>query len=245
VNKKLTQTNKAMKLSNVIPAGIISGIFVLSATAEDVLPEQIKVQIDGAEVGKWTMDFDAAVEKATQEKLPMMINFTGSDWCGWCKLMDKGVFAQEEWKKFATKNVLLVTLDFPKDKNIVPEKYVSRNNDLKKQFGVRGFPTYVVLDSDGKSKLGQLGAGRDKTPASFIDEFKGVIRMSATSIEAFIKANPDKADAYKAAIKEDKDAKDALANWISTKPEKTEENNKKFAAFQERIKAVGEKLKDF
>ena len=228
-----------MKLSNVIPAGIISGIFVLSATAED------KVQIDGAEVGKWTMDFDAAVEKATQEKLPMMLNFTGSDWCGWCKLMDKGVFAQEEWQKFAAKNVLLVTLDFPKDKNIVPEKYVSRNNDLKKQFGVRGYPTYVVLDSDGKSKLGQLGAGRDKTPASFIDEFKGVIRMSASGIEAFIKANPDKADAYKAAIKEVKDAKDALANWISTKPERNEENNKKFAAFQERIKATAGKLKDF
>ncbi len=228
-----------MKLPNVIPAGIISGIFVLSATAED------KVQIDGAEVGKWTMDFDAAVEKATQEKLPMMLNFTGSDWCGWCKLMDKGVFAQEEWQKFAAKNVLLVTLDFPKDKNIVPEKYVSRNNDLKKQFGVRGYPTYVVLDSDGKNKLGQLGAGRDKTPASFIEEFKGVTRTSAASIEAFTKANPDKAAAYKAALKEGKDAKDALANWISTKPERNDENNKKFAAFQERIKAAAGKLKDF
>lgn len=228
-----------MKLSNVISAGVISGILVFSASAED------KVQFDGAEVGKWTMDYDAAVELAAKEKLPMMLNFTGSDWCGWCKLMDKGVFAQDEWKKFAAKNVLLVTLDFPKDKNIVPEKYVSQNNELKKQFGVRGFPTYVVLDSDGKSKLGQLGAGRDKTPASFIDEFKGVIRMSATSIEAFLKANPDKADAYKAAIKEDKDAKDALANWISTKPERNEENNKKFASFQERIKAAGEQLKDF
>ena len=239
MREKPLKTNKRMKLSNVISAGVISGILVFSASAED------KVQVDGAEVGKWTMDYDAAVELAAKEKLPMMLNFTGSDWCGWCKLMDKGVFAQDEWKKFAAKNVLLVTLDFPKDKNIVPEKYVSQNNELKKQFGVRGFPTYVVLDSDGKSKLGQLGAGRDKTPASFIDEFKGVIRMSATSIEAFLKANPDKADAYKAAIKEDKDAKDALANWISTKPESNEENNKKFASFQERIKAAGEQLKDF
>ncbi|MFP6874613.1 MAG: thioredoxin family protein [Verrucomicrobiales bacterium] len=228
-----------MKISNVISAGIISGIFVLSVAAED------KVQIDGAEVGKWTMDFDAAVEKAAKEKLPLMLNFTGSDWCGWCKLMDRGVFAEKEWQQFAANNVLLVTLDFPNDKNIVPEKYVSRNNDLKKQFGVRGYPTYVVLDSDGKSKLGQLGAGRDKTPASFIDEFKGVIRMSTASIEAFIKANPDKADAYKAAIKEDKDAKEALANWTSTKPKRNEENNKKFTAFQARIEAAGEKLESF
>ena len=218
---------------------MISGIFVLSATAED------KVQLDGAEVGKWTMDFEAAVELATKQKLPMMLNFTGSDWCGWCKLMDKGVFAQDEWKEYAAKNVLLVTLDFPKDKNIVPEKYVSQNNDLKKQFGVRGYPTYIVLDSDGKSKLGQLGAGRDKTPASFIEEFQGVIRMSAAGIDAFIKANPDKADAYKAAIKESKESKEALNNWIATKPERNEENNKKFAAFQERIKAAAAKLQDF
>ncbi len=239
MREKPLQTNKTMRFLNVISAGVISGIFVLSATAED------KVQIDGAEVGKWTMDYEAAVELAAKEKLPMMMNFTGSDWCGWCKLMDKGVFAQDEWKKFAAKNVLLVTLDFHKDKNIVPDKYVSRNKELQKQFGVRGFPTYVVLDSDGKSKLGQLGAGRDKTPASFIDEFKGVIRMSASGIEAFIKANPDKADAYKAAIKEGKDAKEDLANWISTKPERNEENNKKFAAFQERIKAAAGKLKDF
>ena len=223
----------------MISAGVISGILAFSAKAED------KVQLEGAEVGKWTMDYEAAVELAAEKKLPMMLNFTGSDWCGWCKLMDKGGFAQDEWKKYAAKNVLLVTLDFPKDKNIVPEKYVSQNNELKKQFGVRGYPTYVVLDSDGKSKLGQLGAGRDKTPASFIEEFKGVIRMSATGIEAYIKANPDKAEAYKAAIKESKDAKDALNKWIATGPQRNEENNKKFAAFQERIKAAAGKLNAF
>ena len=128
--------------------GLVMGAVALSAQAAD------KVELEGAKVGVWTMDYDAAVKLAGEKKLPLMLNFTGSDWCGWCKLMDKGVFAQDEWKKFAAKNVLLVTLDFPKDKNIVPEKYVSRNKELQKQFGVRGFPTYVVLDSDGKSKLG-------------------------------------------------------------------------------------------
>jgi len=228
-----------MRLLNVISAGVISGILAFSVKAED------KVQLDGAEAGKWTMDYEAAVELAAKKKLPMMLNFTGSDWCGWCKLMDKGVFAQDEWKEYAAKNVILVTLDFPKDKSIVPEKYVSQNNELKQQFGVRGYPTYVVLDSDGKSKLGQLGAGRDKTPASFIKEFQGVVRMSASGVEAFLKANPDKADAYKAAIKESKDAKDALMKWIETKPQRNEENNKKFAAFQDRIKAAGSKLEAF
>jgi len=220
-------------------AGIAFGALALSAQAED------KVQIDGAEAGHWTMDFDAAVKLAAEKKLPMILNFTGSDWCGWCKLMDKNVFAEEAWQKFAADKIVLVTLDFPKDKTIVPEKYVSRNNELKDQFGVRGFPTYVVLDSDGKTKLGQLGAGKDKTPATFIDEFKAVVRMSPANIEAYIKANPDKADAYKAAIAEDKAATKALSDWIATGPERNDENTKKFAEFQARIKAAAEKLKSF
>jgi len=220
-------------------AGVLFGALALTARADD------SVQTEGAEVGKWTMDFQAATKLAAAKKLPLMLNFTGSDWCGWCKLMDKNVFAKEEWKKFAAKNVVLVTLDFPSDKSIVPEKFVGQNNELKEKFEVGGFPTYVVLDTDGKTKLGQLGAGQEKTPASFIDEFKGVARMSAARIEAYIKANPDKAAAYKAAIKEDKAATKALDDWIATKPEQNDENNKKFAEFKARIKEASEKLAGF
>ncbi len=228
-----------MKRSNTLLAGILFGAIALSANAED------KVQTAGAEVGKWTMDYEAATKLAGEKKLPLMLNFTGSDWCGWCKLMDKNVFAQEEWKKFAAENVVLVTLDFPRDKTIVPEKFVAQNEKLKGQFGVRGFPTYVVLDSDAKTKLGQLGAGKEKTPASFIGEFKGVTRMSPANIEAYVKANPDKADAFKAAIEEDKAANKALADWIATSPKQNEENNKQFAEFQARIKEAAEKLAGF
>ena len=110
---------------------------------------------------------------------------------------------------------MLVTLDFPNDKSIVPEKYVKRNKKLQEQFEVGGFPTYVVLDNDGETKLGQLGAGRDKTPSSFIDEFKGVVRMSDGAIEAFLKANPDKAAGYKAAIEEFQTSKNRPANLVT------------------------------
>lgn len=219
--------------------GLLFGACSLAVNAAD------KVELEGARIGHWTMDFDAATELAAEKKLPLMLNFTGSDWCGWCKLMDKNVFAEDEWKKYAAENVVLVTLDFPNDKSIVPEKYVARNKELQEKFGVRGYPTYVVLDSDGETKLGQLGAGREKTPSSFIDEFKNVVRMSAASIEAFIKANPDKAEAYQAAIAESKAAKKALMDWIATKPQRNEENNKKFADFQARIKEAEEKLKSF
>ena len=219
--------------------GIAAGALMINAQAAD------KVEIDGASVGVWTMDFDAAVKLAGEKKLPLILNFTGSDWCGWCKLMDKNVFAEEAWKTYAKEHVLLVTLDFPQDKSVVPEKYVARNKALQEKFGVSGYPTYVVLDNDGDTKLGQLGAGRDKTPSSFIEEFKGVVRMSAGAIEAYAKANPDKADAYKAAIADFQNAKKELMDWIETKPKRTEENTKLFEGFNKRISEAEAALKAF
>lgn len=220
--------------------GIVTGAMLVAvAQAED------KVQLDGAKAGHWTMDYDAATKLAAEKELPMLLNFTGSDWCGWCKLMDKNVFAEKDWKKFAADNVILVTIDFPKDKSIVPEKFVDRNKELQKKFGVRGYPTYIILESDGETKLGQLGAGKDKTPESFIEEFKGVVRMSDASVEAFCKAHPDKAEAYKEALAGVKSAEKELKDWIETKPERNEENQKKFEGFRKSIEAANAKLAEF
>ena len=226
-----------MKLLHSTLGILFAGTFALTAATDEAGEEAAEhaVQIDGAKVGEWTMDIDAAKKIAAEKELPLLLNFTGSDWCGWCKIMDKNVFAGEAWKEFAAENVLLVTLDFPRDRTIVPEKYVSRNKDLQKQFGVGGYPTYVNLDSDGETKLGQLGARRDKTPASFIKEFKSVIRMSPAGIEEFVKANPEKAEAYKAGIKSIVDAKKELTDWLGTKPERNDEQMKKFMELQKKI----------
>ena len=232
-----------MKRLNTTLGAFLLGAITLTSQIDEVAAEE--VQIDGAKVGHWTMDFDAAKKIAEEKKLPMLLNFTGSDWCGWCKLMDGNVFAKKPWTDYAAENVLLVTLDFPNDKSIVPEKYVKRNEELKKQFGVRGYPTYIILESDGTTKVGQLGAGRDKTPESFISEFKSVVRMSEASIEAYAKANPDKAKDYKAAIQGVKDSKKALNDWIATRPKRNDENTKKYEAFLKAIKDAEAKLTEF
>ena len=229
-----------MKLIQPLFTALLAGCLLTSTVhaAESV-------QTEGAEVGKWTMDYDAAMKLAGKKKLPVMINFTGSDWCGWCKLMDESVFAKEEWTKYAAENAVLITIDFPNDKSIVPEKYVDRNRELQQKFGVQGFPTYVVVDSDGETTLGKLGAGRDKTPAMFIEEFKGVTRMSESAIEAYCKAHPDKAEAYKKAIADNQKANKELTDWIATGPQRTEENTKKFAELQENIAKTKAALAEF
>lgn len=129
----------------------------------------------GANPGEWTMDFDAAKQLAASRNLPILINFTGSDWCGWCQIMDTRVFADKEWSEYAKEKLVLVTIDFPNDTTIVPEHFVARNEELAKKFEIQGFPTYVLLKSDASTEVARLGAGRNKTAASFIGEVEAAL----------------------------------------------------------------------
>ncbi len=134
-----------------------------------------KPDTDGARIGVWTQDYDAAVALAKTNNLPLMLNFTGSDWCGWCKLMDRQVFSTKEWEKWAKENIVLAFIDFPQKKSLVPEKYVDRNRALSKKYGVRGYPTYVVVDPESGTTIGTLGASRDAAPKKFIAELENLL----------------------------------------------------------------------
>jgi len=167
-----------------------------------VVKKEALATIDGAELGKWTMDLDAAKKLAAEKKVPILLDFSGSDWCGWCKLMEKKVFSQPAWKEYAKKNLVMVLLDFPNDKSLVPKKYVDRNEALSKQYGIQGFPTFILLDDDGKTELGRISAGRDKTPESVIAELKSIFRNRAVEIEKYIAKLPPEAQKQFKAIQE-------------------------------------------
>ena len=155
------------------------------------------VDTDGHTPGRFTMDLDAATKYAAEKDLPILFNFTGSDWCGWCKLMDKNVFAKEAWQAYAKDNVVMVWIDFPKNKSLVPEKYVARNKELQSKYGVRGFPTYLLIDAKSNAIMGKLGAGRDKTPESFKAEVDALASMSAGKVKAFAESlGGEKGPAY-------------------------------------------------
>ena len=116
------------------------------------------------------MDVEAAKKWAAEKQLPILLNFTGSDWCGWCKLMEKNVFTKPDWKSYAGEHIVMVLIDFPRDQTAVPEKYKARNKSLKDQYGISGYPTFVLLAPDGTTEVARLKAGRNKTPESFIKE---------------------------------------------------------------------------
>ncbi len=146
-----------------------------------------EVDKKGAAPGKWTMDFDAARKVASAKKLPILLNFSGSDWCGWCKLMEENVFSKKEWKDYAKDNMLMVVLDFPRDKTIVPANYARRNDEFKNRYKVEGFPTFILLDDDAETVLGRLSAGRDKTPESFKGEVAPLVRYRAAETAKYAK----------------------------------------------------------
>ena len=168
---------------------------VATPAPEAVVVKEAAAAIDGAELGKWTMDFEAAKKLATEKKVPIILDFSGSDWCGWCKLMEKNVFTKPAWEAYAKENVVMVLLDFPKDKSLVPEKYAARNTELQKKYSVRGFPTFVILDDDGETELGRITAGQSKTAESVIGELTVLFKNRASEIAKYIAKLPPEAQA--------------------------------------------------
>src|SRR5256885_17000724 len=109
----------------------------------------------GAEELQWMTDLPKAQAQAKKENKLVMLDFTGSDWCGWCIKLNKEVFSKPEFKSYAKENLVLVEVDFPQSKHLA-KKVTEQNAELAKQFGIQGYPTIIVLDADGK-KVGQLG----------------------------------------------------------------------------------------
>ncbi len=133
-----------------------------------------KITTTGAVVGEWTMDMPAALALAKETQKPVFVCFTGSDWCSWCKLMDRAVFDTETWKNYAKDKIILVWLDFPSNKELVPAEIAARNAELGDQYKVEGFPTYVILSAEGK-EIGRMSALRDYTAEKFIKDYEKVL----------------------------------------------------------------------
>lgn len=116
---------------------------------------------------EWMTDFEAAKKKAAAENKDLLVDFTGSDWCGWCiKLVDE-VFKHDSFKTGVADKFVLVELDFPKK----PENASKQSAELKKQnsalqakYGVRGFPTILLLDAKGRpfAQTGYQAGGPEK-----------------------------------------------------------------------------------
>ncbi len=114
----------------------------------------------------WVNDYKKAQQEATANHKFLLLDFTGSDWCGWCRKFDKEIWSQPQFKDYARENLVLVEVDFPRAK---PQSVELRkqNQELAQQYEVQGFPTIVVLNGNGQ-KIWQYDAisPTGRTPSS-------------------------------------------------------------------------------
>jgi thiol:disulfide interchange protein len=124
----------------------------------------------------WMVDLDEAFTASQEQDKPIMANFTGSDWCGWCKRLTASVFSKQEFKQWAEDNVILLELDFPRRVQI-PAKYKQQNASLQQAFKVTGFPTIWVFNLDKNADTGkyQIDALGKTGYAKSVGDFTGAV----------------------------------------------------------------------
>jgi disulfide reductase len=114
----------------------------------------------------WVNDYKKAQQEAKASDKFILLDFTGSDWCPWCKKFDKEILSQSQFKDYARENLVLMEVDFPRAKLQSPE-LKKQNQELAQQYQVEGFPTVVVLNGAGQ-KLWQYDGYFPDGPAAFI-----------------------------------------------------------------------------
>lgn len=108
---------------------------------------------------KWIESFDDAVSESKRTGKPILANFTGSDWCGYCVKLKKEVFSTPQFKSWAIENVVLLDLDFPRSTEQA-SWLKQQNRQLKDRYQIRGYPTVLLLSPSG-SVMGKLGYMND------------------------------------------------------------------------------------
>lgn len=190
----------------------------------------------------WTHDFAAAQKQAVAEGKDLLLDFTGSDWCMPCGMLEKEVFSQEAFKTEAKKKFVLVELDFPKDTSKLSQETLKQNSELQTKYLPAGYPTVVLCKPDGKpyaansgyveggapkflELLNSLGSKKDKLDAGLASAAKLEGKAKAQATIDALKESGIPGGAYESFYKEQMDQvraadpKDEIGYFSSTDKE--------------------------
>ena len=120
----------------------------------------------------WETNLETALQKAKTENKAVLVNFTGSDWCVWCQKLSAEVFSKSEFEDYADGNLILVKIDFPQSiEQSAETKFY--NNQLAQKFGIQGYPTILLFNSQGKMVL-QTGY-QPGGPENYVNHLKSYL----------------------------------------------------------------------
>jgi thioredoxin-related protein len=134
----------------------------------------------------WLTDIDAAKKSASESKKDLLIDFTGSDWCGWCIKLNDEVFKHDAFKAGVKDSFVLVEIDFPREKGKLPEDARKRNTELGEKYAVESYPTILLCDAEGKpyAATGYEEGG----PEKYVGHLNELRKNKTQRDEAFAKA---------------------------------------------------------
>ena len=150
-------------------SSVVFAVFVASALAS--------TQEASAKPG-WLENFAEAQKLSKEEGKPLLLDFTGSDWCGFCIRLDREVFSKAAFRDFAEKNFVLMEVDYPRNKPQTPA-LVAQNERLDRQFKIQSYPTLVVLSPTGK-----VLKRWEEVPADLLRELKDLVPGKGDSKES-------------------------------------------------------------
>lgn len=106
----------------------------------------------------WKENYTEALLTSQQENKPLVLVFSGSDWCGPCKRLDRNIWQSETFKTYAAEHYVLYNADFPRKKtNKLPEERLNANKQLAERYNPKGhFPLVLVLNGQ-EEVLGKTG----------------------------------------------------------------------------------------
>lgn len=132
-------------------------------------PAPVVVSSSATVSSKWNVNFMGSLEVAKAQGRHVFVFFTGSDWCGWCQRLNREILKTPEFERYAAENLVLVEIDFPRAKSL-PPAVVDQNAKLAKIFRIEGYPTVIILNSEGKP-VGRLGY-QEGGPAPFLEKLR-------------------------------------------------------------------------
>jgi protein disulfide-isomerase len=124
---------------------------------------------------RWHTNYKEAVAESQSSGKPIVLFFTGSDWCMWCKKLDKEVFQTQEFNDLAGNKFVFVEVDFPHSSQQAPD-VVKQNDDLLKKYQIQGYPTVIILDAKSQRQIGSTGykPGGGKAYAEHLSQVAGI-----------------------------------------------------------------------
>ena len=173
-----------MKNLSFLKLSVFVVVFLMFGTIQ---AQDIKNGFKSSPNEGWMVNVEEAYKLSEKTNRPILANFTGSDWCGWCKRLKSEVFNQPAFKEWAAENVVLLELDYPR-RTQLPEAQQRQNAELQQAFRVTGYPTIWMFDldkPDGKrfqiqayGKTGYASGG----PEKYVESLEKMIELKNKSV---------------------------------------------------------------